>query len=92
MSTENLNANRIFYTYTFTKNQNNHFLNQIGILFTANNQFRNYKSDFPWILWPIGTSFISLIQSFVLVYFILDNSEFLVSELVVGSGEQNKIK
>ena len=45
-----------------------------------------YKSD------PIICSGLFLQKIALVKYFIFDNSEFLFSELVVGSGEQNKIK
>ena len=46
-----------------------------------------YKSD------PIICPGLFLQKTIALVkYFICDNSGFLVSQLVVGSGEQNKIK
>ena len=69
MSAENLNANRIFYMSTFTKNQKQSLFKLNPII--CSGYFRQ-KQQY-WL----NISFL-IIQ------------DFLVSELVVGSGEKIK--
>ena len=57
----------------------------------SSNQFQNYESKFSRIVWPIRTKFRSHKQCESIIGLIFpENIGFVVSELDVGSGEQDK--
>ena len=62
------------------------------MLTKSTNQFRNYEFEYSQTFWPIIKTFTSpecFVKNNLIGKILRENSGFAVSEVVVGSGEQD---